>query len=77
MLCCARLDGRLEEDSHAYFCCADELADQGVRNVKETVGRAEAFKEMARKSGVTVKGLYYDVVACARRRTTRPPLRYL
>ncbi len=44
------------------------FTDQGIRNVKETIGRAEAFKQMAKKSGVTVKDLYwtlgpYDVVA--------------
>ena len=44
------------------------FTDQGIRNVKETIGRAEAFKEMAKKTGVTVKDLYwtlgkYDVVA--------------
>ena len=44
------------------------FTDQGIRNVKETIGRAEAFKEMAKKSGVTVKDLYwtlgqYDVIA--------------
>ena len=32
------------------------FTDQGIRNVKETIGRAEAFKEMAKKSGITVKG---------------------
>jgi uncharacterized protein with GYD domain len=44
------------------------FTDQGIRNVKETIGRAEAFKEMAKKTGITVKDLYwtlgkYDVVA--------------
>jgi uncharacterized protein with GYD domain len=52
----------------ATFVVLTGFTDQGIRNVKETVGRAEAFKEMARKSGVTVKDLYwtlgqYDVVA--------------
>jgi len=44
------------------------FTDQGIRNVKETVGRAEAFKAMAKKCGVTVKDMYwtlgqYDVIA--------------
>jgi uncharacterized protein with GYD domain len=48
--------------------CSLASRDQGIRNVKETIGRAEAFKEMAKKSGVTVKDLYwtlgqYDVIA--------------
>jgi uncharacterized protein with GYD domain len=50
------------------FVVLASFTDQGIRNVKETVGRAEAFKEMAKKSGVTVKDLYwtlghYDVIA--------------
>lgn len=52
----------------ATFVVLASFTDQGVRNVKETIGRAEAFKEMAKKSGVIVKDLYwtlgrYDVVA--------------
>ena len=44
------------------------FTDQGIRNVKETTKRADAFKEMARKTGVTVKDVYwtigqYDIVA--------------
>jgi len=44
------------------------FTDQGIRNVKETIGRAEAFNEMAKKSGVTVKDMYwtlgqYDIIA--------------
>jgi len=56
------------EHSMATFIVLASFTDQGIRNVKETVGRAETFKEMAKKSGVTVKDLYwtlgtYDVVA--------------
>jgi uncharacterized protein with GYD domain len=52
----------------ATFIVLAGFTDQGIRNVKETIGRAEAFKEMAKKSGVVVKKLYwtlgrYDVVA--------------
>ena len=41
--------------------------DQGIRNVKDTTERAEAFRETARKLGATVKEVYwtlgqYDVV---------------
>lgn len=41
--------------------------DQGIRNVKQTVERAEAMKALAQKMGVTVKDIYwtlgqYDVV---------------
>lgn len=52
----------------ASFIVLASFTDQGVKNVKETISRAEAFKEMARKSGVTVKDVYwtlgtYDIVA--------------
>jgi uncharacterized protein with GYD domain len=51
----------------ATFVVLAEFTDQGIRNVKETVGRAEAFKEMAKKCGVAVKDMYwtlgpYDVI---------------
>ncbi|MCP3370141.1 GYD domain-containing protein [Bradyrhizobium cajani] len=43
------------------------FTDQGVRNVKDSPKRAEAFKEMAKSFGVTVKEIVwtqgrYDVV---------------
>jgi uncharacterized protein with GYD domain len=52
----------------ATFVVLAGFTDQGIRNVKETVSRAEAFKEMAKKTGVTVKDIYwtlgqYDIVA--------------
>jgi uncharacterized protein with GYD domain len=43
----------------ATFVVLAVFTDQGIRNVKETIGRAEAFKEMAKKSGITVKDLYW------------------
>ncbi len=51
----------------ATFVVAASFTDQGIRNIKETVGRAEAFKETAKKCGVTVKDMYwtlgpYDVI---------------
>jgi uncharacterized protein with GYD domain len=52
----------------ATFVVLASFTDQGIRNVKETIARADAFKEMARKSGVTVKDIYWtlgpsDIVA--------------
>ena len=52
----------------ATFIVLAGFTDQGIRNVKETIGRAEAFKEMAKKSGITIKDIYwtlgqYDVIA--------------
>ncbi|MGA7324585.1 MAG: GYD domain-containing protein [Rhodomicrobium sp.] len=43
-----------------YIVLAD-FTEQGIRNVKDTVKRAEAFKEAAGKFGVTVKELYWTL----------------
>jgi uncharacterized protein with GYD domain len=50
------------------FVILSNFTDQGVRAVKDTVKRAEKFKELAKQNGATVKELYwtlgkYDVVA--------------
>ena len=52
----------------ATFIVLAGFTDQGIRNVKGTVSRADAFKEMAEKGGVTIKDLYWtlgrhDIVA--------------
>ena len=57
-----------KEDPMATFVVLASFTDQGIRNVKETIKRAEAFKDLAKKSGVTVKDMYWtlgrhDVVA--------------
>jgi uncharacterized protein with GYD domain len=54
----------------ATYVMLANFTDQGIHNVKDTVKRAEAFKEAAKASGVTVKELYwtlgqYDIVATA------------
>lgn len=51
----------------ATYCVLGSFTEQGVRNAKDSPKRADAFKEMAKKCGVTVKELYwaqgrYDVV---------------
>jgi uncharacterized protein with GYD domain len=51
----------------ATYCVLGSFTDQGVRNAKDTAKRADAFKAMAKKCGVTVKELYwaqgqYDIV---------------
>ena len=43
------------------------FTEQGIRNAKDTLKRADAFKEMAKKHSVTVKDIYwtqgrYDIV---------------
>lgn len=44
------------------------FTDKGVHDVKDTVGRSDKFKDMAKKAGVTVKDMYWtlgptDVIA--------------
>lgn len=51
----------------ATYCVLGSFTDQGVRNAKDSPKRADAFKEMAKKCGATVKDLYwaqgqYDLV---------------
>lgn len=38
-----------------------DFTDQGIRNVKQTLDRAQAFRETARKAGVTVRDMYWTV----------------
>ena len=52
----------------AMYVVLANFTDQGVRSVKDTTKRAEAFKELAKSSGASVKDLYwtlgqYDIVA--------------
>lgn len=43
------------------FISLINFTDQGIRNVKETPGRAEAFMAMAEKYGVKVQSVHYTV----------------
>ncbi len=45
----------------ATYLVLCQWTDQGVRNVKDTTRRAEAFKEMGKKSGAVVKDLYWTL----------------
>jgi uncharacterized protein with GYD domain len=45
----------------ATYISLISFTDQGIRNVKESPNRAEAFKSMAEKMGVTVKDIYWTV----------------
>ena len=52
----------------ASFVVLANFTDQGIRSVKDTLVRAEAFKELAKAAGVTVKDMYwtlgqFDIVA--------------
>lgn len=48
----------------ATFISLVSFTDQGIRNVKESPARFEAFRAMAEKAGLTVKGVYYTVGTC-------------
>ena len=46
------------------------FTDQGIRNIKDSPKRAAAFRELAKKQGVTVRDVYwttgqYDMVVIA------------
>jgi len=52
----------------ATFIMLANFTEQGIRNVKDSPQRADAFKDMAKKSGATVKDVFwtlgqYDAVA--------------
>ena len=52
----------------ATFVVLAKFSDQGIKNVKQTIERADAFKHMATKAGATVKEIYWtlgsrDIVA--------------
>jgi uncharacterized protein with GYD domain len=56
-----------EEDPMATYVMLVHFTDQGIKSVKDTVTRAEAFKQLAKKHGATAKELFwtlgaYDVV---------------
>ena len=51
----------------ATYVVLGHFTDQGIRNVKDSPKRAEAFKELAMTYGVTVKDIFwtlgqYDIV---------------
>jgi len=54
----------------ANFVFLVSFTDQGVRSVKDTTKRADAFVQMAERAGVTIRSLFWtlgrhDVVAIA------------
>jgi uncharacterized protein with GYD domain len=49
-----------------------QFTDQGIRNVKETTKRAEAFKAMAKKAGATVKEVYWTLGPSTWRPSSKP-----
>jgi uncharacterized protein with GYD domain len=56
------------ETAMATFIMLGCFTEQGVKNAKQTIERADAFRHMAEKLGVTVKDMYWtlgsrDIVA--------------
>ena len=52
----------------ATYIVLANFTEQGIQNVKDSPQRADAFKEMAKKTGATVKDVFwtlgqYDAVA--------------
>ena len=45
----------------ATYIVLTNFTEQGIRNVKDTVKRAEAFKEAAGRFGATVKDMYWTL----------------
>ena len=45
----------------ATYIVLANFTDQGIRNVKDSPKRAAAFREMAKKHGVTVKEIYWTL----------------
>jgi len=45
----------------ATFVVLASFTEQGIRNAKETINRADQFKEMAKENGVTVKDMYWTL----------------
>ena len=51
----------------AMYIVLNNFTDQGIRNLKDTIKRADAIREMAKKFGVTAKEIYwtmgsYDII---------------
>jgi uncharacterized protein with GYD domain len=48
----------------ATYIVLANFTDKGVHDAKDTVGRADKFKEMAKKAGCTVKDMYWTLGSC-------------
>jgi uncharacterized protein with GYD domain len=53
----------LMEVPMATFVVLASFSDQGIKNAKQTIERADAFKQMATKAGATVKDIYWTLGA--------------
>ena len=60
----------LREEMMAYYVLLSNFTDQGIKSIKDTQKRAEAFKALAKKKGAKIHTLLWtlgqhDVVAIA------------
>ena len=46
------------------FITLTSFTDQGIKNVKDSPDRLQAFRSMAEKMGVKIKDVYYTVGDC-------------
>jgi len=49
------------EDAMVTYIVLAKFTEQGIRNAKESPKRADAFKQLARTVGVTVKEIFWTV----------------
>ena len=45
----------------AIYIVLGQFTDQGIKNVTDTIKRAEALKEMAQKAGAAIKEVYWTI----------------
>ena len=45
----------------ALYISLNSFTDQGIRNLKDTIKRTDAAREMAKKLGVTLKEVYWTL----------------
>src|SRR6266446_4216743 len=50
-------------ETMATYILLMNFTDQGIRKIKDSPKRADAFKDMAKKCGATVKDVFWTLVA--------------
>ena len=55
----------------ATYIMLASFTDQGIRKVKDSPKRADAFKDMAKKCGASVKDVFWTLGAYEDRKSTR------
>jgi uncharacterized protein with GYD domain len=55
----------------AMYILLMNFTDQGIRKIKDTPKRADAFKDMAKKCGATVKDVFWTLASTMSSRLSR------